>query len=937
MVARTLSLKGKLPLRKIWNKNSASFRAASEDPSKGGGAPPHAPAKSKRPRTCRVNKDGAEGIVFVRQSDLQVGPLLGEGGFAQVFGLFNCAPSLLGESGKSCLLSGKENNEDTVVKSGAGVNTSTNKHPLQADQQQEKQQEQQYAVKTIRKGLLEDKVLFQKAADDLVNEAEILARLDHPYIIKMRGMSKDADKPINHPQRYTNFFLLLDRLSETLSDRIQYWKDYEERKPTLDIKIGYSYQLAQALEYLHKRRILFRDIKPENIGFKGTIAQNDHNLQLFDFGMAREMPSNATTGSSAAPPLPPKRPPKVSSSINNNNSTKLDYYDEEFYHLTICGTQRYMSPEVLLDGKYTLKSDCYTWAMVVWEIIAEAKPFHYMTPSVHKILVCKQGDRPPLSCYGLPQVLQDLLVISWSHKATDRIPMMDVCEQLEPCVQQSQQEQRPPSNNNNKSPAKKHHRRSSSHGGVFLAPDITITSQEIEAAPAAVSPPSQDQPSAANSQNAHRRTNSHGSFLNNYNALRIPLADIPPATDPQEKKKNKNTCISPPPKSHKRNNSHGSFLSPPSATASTRLPPAEYSSPNTQANGANHKPAPGKAHRRNNSQSSTGSHMSRIPLGDLTSPEEKRASFVNSKPAPGKFHRRTGSHSSSLTNSIITRITRVPMETKDDSEPPPVVSPYSARKNNSSRSPPRDKSHHRRNNSHSSFLTNNVITRITRIAIEEPAPVVSPPAKTQPMSSPARSHRRSNSHGSFLLTDSAHSRSLLNDSSEQKQGPVVFLRQSSSWDAKNGPSLSEMQDRKKDWKERLKQYDICFAQKHGRMPNKYEKELIRPMYDHYNGLKSHITSLESLKNKLKQFDKCFARKHGRMPTKAEKEIIRPWYDQYKVLKSEVGDFLVEYEASPGAQEAKGHYERVVGQRCPTFSTFYSFDSDLTPEIEVAEL
>lgn len=57
-------------------------------------------------------------------------------------------------------------------------------------------------------------------------------------------------------------------------------------------------------------------------------------------------------------------------------------------------------------------------------------------------------------------------------------------------------------------------------------------------------------------------------------------------------------------------------------------------------------------------------------------------------------------------------------------------------------------------------------------------------------------------------------------------------------------SLAELQNRKRDLKQQLKQYDMNFARRHGRMPVKAEKEPIRHLYESYNALKSQITRME---------------------------------------------------------------------------------------------
>lgn len=60
----------------------------------------------------------------------------------------------------------------------------------------------------------------------------------------------------------------------------------------------------------------------------------------------------------------------------------------------------------------------------------------------------------------------------------------------------------------------------------------------------------------------------------------------------------------------------------------------------------------------------------------------------------------------------------------------------------------------------------------------------------------------------------------------------------------NKVSLAELQNRKRDLKQQLKQYDMNFARRHGRMPVKAEKEPIRHLYESYNALKNQISMLE---------------------------------------------------------------------------------------------
>ena len=158
-----------------------------------------------------------------------------------------------------------------------------------------------------------------------------------------------------------SFFIVLDRLFDTLEERI--YKEWKSTYSTFSTKGGFpccpsqeidsqlrslwidrliaAYDLASAFRYLHKHKIVYRDIKPENIGFD---VRDD--IKLFDFGFAREL--------------------LQSDKVEGTN----------LYQLTgLTGSIRYMAPEVAFRKPYNLKCDVYSFGLLLFEMIALKPPF----------------------------------------------------------------------------------------------------------------------------------------------------------------------------------------------------------------------------------------------------------------------------------------------------------------------------------------------------------------------------------------------------------------------------------------------------------------------------------------------------------------------------------------------------------------------------------
>eukprot|EP00591_Stephanopyxis_turris_P012733 CAMPEP_0195511724 /NCGR_PEP_ID=MMETSP0794_2-20130614/3948_1 /TAXON_ID=515487 /ORGANISM="Stephanopyxis turris, Strain CCMP 815" /LENGTH=286 /DNA_ID=CAMNT_0040639377 /DNA_START=8 /DNA_END=868 /DNA_ORIENTATION=- len=235
---------------------------------------------------------------------------------------------------------------------------------------------------------------------DLVIEVRFLSIIEHPNIIKMRGTAQ-AD-PFS-----SGNFIVLDRLYDTLEQRIfGPWKREENnflkklldskgkrRKKLLAERLFVADELASALHYLHDRRIIYRDLKPENVGFD---VRGD--VKIFDFGLGKVLP-----------------PPE---------------HTDELYKLTgYTGSIRFMAPEVAKSLPYNLKADVFSFGIMLWEMCALQEPFKNFNIKMHSDLVVNRGFRPKIRSTW-PEFLQNLLQQCWSVDIQKRPNFFHVGEVL---------------------------------------------------------------------------------------------------------------------------------------------------------------------------------------------------------------------------------------------------------------------------------------------------------------------------------------------------------------------------------------------------------------------------------------------------------------------------------------------------------------------------
>jgi tetratricopeptide (TPR) repeat protein/tRNA A-37 threonylcarbamoyl transferase component Bud32 len=219
------------------------------------------------------------------------------------------------------------------------------------------------AVKVLNSELTEDENFLTR----FEREAQSIAALEHPNILSVYDYGQAED---------TAYLVTPYVEGGTLHDKLR-----REKKFNLQQASQYLTQVSAALDYAHRRFIVHRDIKPQNM----LLRTEDDRLLLGDFGIA-----------------------KVLSSSSAQSRTG------------VMGTLSYMAPEQL-EGNVGVGTDIYALGCVLFQMLTGELPYNGATEQVMmghilrpipSIIERSQGQLPP--------VVQDIINRALAKKPEDR-------------------------------------------------------------------------------------------------------------------------------------------------------------------------------------------------------------------------------------------------------------------------------------------------------------------------------------------------------------------------------------------------------------------------------------------------------------------------------------------------------------------------------------
>jgi NIMA (never in mitosis gene a)-related kinase 1/4/5 len=167
--------------------------------------------------------------------------------------------------------------------------------------------------------------MTEEEIEEAVREAHILQSLNHHCIVKFMGEFRTKDGYLNILMSYADGGDLNQRIKEMKSKR-----EVFSESQLLHIFT----QVCLAVQHVHERRIIHRDIKSHNV-----FLTKEGHVKLGDFGIARPLQLTLQ---------------KIKS---------------------VVGTPYYMSPEICDNKEYSLKTDIWSLGVLLLEMCLLKPPF----------------------------------------------------------------------------------------------------------------------------------------------------------------------------------------------------------------------------------------------------------------------------------------------------------------------------------------------------------------------------------------------------------------------------------------------------------------------------------------------------------------------------------------------------------------------------------
>jgi len=245
----------------------------------------------------------------------------------------------------------------------------------------------QIALKLLR----QDRVTNEELVQRFLKEAQAMGGLAHPNIATVYDTGRD----------HGTIFIAMELLQgKSLRDHMR------EKELHHNEIVHIGVQIAEALDFAHRKGIVHRDIKPSNI-----IIDPDGNAKITDFGIAH---------------------------IEDPTITQQTIPGE------ILGTPLYMSPEQVKSNPVDGRSDLYSLGILLYEMATGTSPFKGDNfASIFQAILQDTPPAPELNDSPMSRNLSTLIMKSLSKDPDQRFQTgLEMAQRLKACLQRRQSDTR---------------------------------------------------------------------------------------------------------------------------------------------------------------------------------------------------------------------------------------------------------------------------------------------------------------------------------------------------------------------------------------------------------------------------------------------------------------------------------------------------------------
>jgi len=221
--------------------------------------------------------------------------------------------------------------------------------------------------------------------EDFFRENLIHKKLKHPNVLELYAVTADPPCSVTELMWQGSLYHLLQT----------------DRDIPFCAALQFAIDAAEGMRYLHSEGVLHRDLKTLNL-----LVNDTGRVKVCDFGISRLKASMMTTGA---------------------------------------GSIQYMAPEVFVSAHYTEKSDIYSFAIILWELLSRETPYQKVSqfeswvegetssgrvPTEFMVMSEVRNGKRLLIPEGAPAVYAELIADCWAHDSQQRPGFPEILRRL---------------------------------------------------------------------------------------------------------------------------------------------------------------------------------------------------------------------------------------------------------------------------------------------------------------------------------------------------------------------------------------------------------------------------------------------------------------------------------------------------------------------------